>query len=276
MSEPVRYRERPWPPIRNAVESVLEQHRPHTVYGFGEVDVTEPLEEIARLRREERLAVSFHAFAIHALARAAAENPGVLTYRRGRKLVTFEDADVATTIEKRIQGVRIPAVHTFRAAQERSLAEICAELRHAIRTDMSSSEEVRLRRGVTRLPRPLRRLVGWRLGRDPFLLRRFHGNIGITTVAERGFRLPFLGFPPNIHTYTLGLGTVSDRVEVCAGGGTRTRKVLLVAGAADHLVIDGMGLARFGQRLFELLGSAEPLRGGFADELRRLGEERPG
>ena len=275
MSEPVRYRERPWPPIRNAVESVLEQHRPHTVYGFGEVDVTEPLEEIARLRREERLAVSFHAFAIHALARAAAENPGVLTYRRGRKLLTFEDADVATTIEKHIHGVRIPAVHTIRAAQARSLAQICAELRHAIRTDMSSSEEVRLRRAVTRLPRPLRRLVGWRLRRDPLLLRRFHGNIGITTVAEHGIRLPFFALPPNIHTYTLALGTVGDRVEPYAGGGTRVRKVLFLAGGADHLVIDGMGLARFGQRLFELLGSAEPLRGGFADELRRLTRERP-
>lgn len=275
MSEGADYTESEWPTIRNAVESVLEQHKPHTSYGFGEVDVTETVKEIARLRKEERIAVSFHAFAIHCLARSAAEHPEVLTYRRGGRLLTFHDADVATTIEKRIHGVRMPAVYTFRAAQKKSLAETGWELRHAINRDQTDTEEVKLRRRVTRLPRVVRKLIGWRLKRDPLLLRRFHGNIGITTVGDRGFRQPFLGFPPSLHTYTLGLGTICDRVELDREGRPCVRKVLFLAGGADHMVIDGMGLSRFGQRLFGLLGDPEPMRNGFVEEMRRLQAERP-
>lgn len=64
MDDSVHFREAPWPVLRNAVESLLLQHRPHTCYGFSESDVTTALTTIAAYQRELRIAVSFHAFAL--------------------------------------------------------------------------------------------------------------------------------------------------------------------------------------------------------------------
>lgn len=266
MSGEARYTERPWPVLRNAVESVLRLHRPFTNYAVLEADVTDALAAIAAVRRRERVAVSFHAFAIHCLARAAAEHPGVLTYRRGRRLVTFEDADVATTVEKRFAGgVRLPAVYTVRRAQEKSLAEINRELRAAVRGDQSHTEEVRLRRRAASMPALLRRLTVWRMGRDPFLLRRYHGTIGLTSVQNPGFHAPVFILPPNICTLTLALGNTTERVALDAEGRPVRRRVLCLGMAGDHLVVDGMPLSRFGHRLIQLLESAAGLDGRFAE-----------
>ena len=35
--------EKPWPVIRNALVSLLDQSRPHAIYGLGEADVTDAL-----------------------------------------------------------------------------------------------------------------------------------------------------------------------------------------------------------------------------------------
>ncbi len=264
------HRVTPWPTMRNAVVSVLRQQRPHTVYGFGEADVTEALIAIRRLQRELRVAVSFHAFVIHCLARAAAEHPAILTFRAGSRLITFGDADVATVIDKRFPGgVRVPAVYTVRAAQTKSLAAINWELREGIRSDQGEVESVRLRRFVTRLPAFLRDLIGRRMMRDPFLLKRFHGTIGLTNIQSGGFDRPFFGLPPNLYTYTLAIGSIAERVVLDKQGHPEARKVVCLAAGADHEVIDGMPLSRFAYRLTQLLESAAGLDDDFAAETRQ-------
>ena len=55
MAESVRYRTAPWPVLRNAVESLLLQHRPHTCYGLSEANVTKAVETIAEFQRELRI-----------------------------------------------------------------------------------------------------------------------------------------------------------------------------------------------------------------------------
>ena len=65
-----------------------------------------------------------------------------------KQLITFDDADISTLIDKRFPGgVRMPAVYTVRQAQNKSLAQINFELRQAMRTDQSQVEAVRLRQG---------------------------------------------------------------------------------------------------------------------------------
>lgn len=267
-SEP-RYREAPWPVLRNLVEGVLVRHRPHTFYGVMEVDVTEAMNRIAMLRRVHRIVVTLHSYALYCLSRAAVEHPGVLTYRRGNRLITFEDADIATAIDRVFpDGTRMPAIHTVRAAQTKSLGAIALEMRAALRLDQSHNEEVRLRRRAARLPAPMRRLLNRRLERDPFLLQRYQGTIGMTSVGSHGFSHPAYPLPPNIHTYTMALGTVAERVRIEANGRPSTRKILFLASGADHLVVDGMALSRFGLRLTQLLESGDGLDGALAEEVR--------
>lgn len=271
MDDPVRFREAPWPVLRNAVESLLLQHRPHTCYGFSEADVTTALTTIAAYQRELRIAVSFHAFALHCLARAAAEHPAVLTYRYRRKLITFEDVDVGTAIDQRLpDGVRLPVGYTVRAAQTKSLADLNWELRQAIRARQIDSEALRLRRRVARWPRIARRLVSWRIGRNPFLLRRFHGVIGLTNLQSPGLDTPFYALPPNIFTLTLAIGSTVKRPTTPGDEPNTGKKIVCLAAGADHLVVDGMALSRFAQRLVQLLESAAGLDRQFLLETRQL------
>jgi hypothetical protein len=65
MIEPPKFREAPWPPIRNAVVGYLRQHRPHTNYGTIEADVTDALAAMERHRREFRTGLSLHAFVLY-------------------------------------------------------------------------------------------------------------------------------------------------------------------------------------------------------------------
>jgi pyruvate/2-oxoglutarate dehydrogenase complex dihydrolipoamide acyltransferase (E2) component len=269
--ETVRVTRAPWPAMRNLVEGVLEQHRPHTYYGLCEADITEPLAAIASLQRRARVALSFHSYALYCLSRCAAEHPEMLTYRRGKELVTFQDADVGTTVEKRFPGgIRLPAVHTVRAAQEKSLAAINWELRQAIRTDQSHAREVRARRRLAVMPRLVRRAVFRRMQRDPFVLRRLYGTIALTNLQTPGFHRALYPLPPNICTLTLALGTVATRVAPGPGGAVGERKVLHLAAGVDHLVVDGMGMSRFAHRLMQLLESGAGLDDSFVEETLRL------
>lgn len=268
-----RFTTAPWPPLRNALLSLLRQHRPHTYWGFGEVDVTDALAAIRRHERALRIAVSFHAYVMHCVARAAAEQPNVLTFRHGRRLVTFEDADVGTVVDQRLpDGVRLPVGYIVRAAQAKSPAAINWELRRAIRVDGLDSAALRLRRRVARLPGWMRRFVSWRITRNPFVLRRFHGTIGVTNLHNPALRTVFHALPPNIYTVTLAVGAIYDRVTLDAQGQPRTRKILCLSAGADHAVVDGMALTAFAARLAQLLESSAGLDEAFAEETRRLME----
>lgn len=264
------FSERPWPPLRNALLAALEQVRPHACWGFGEVDVTTVLELIRSRSREMRVAISLQAYVVHTLAHAAVRHPAVLTYRHGKKLVTFADADVLTTIDRHIGGHRMAAAYCVRAAQTKSLAAINWELRRAITQPIPDDPAIPLRRRIARLPTWGRRLVNARVRTNPHLVRRLYGTIGLTSLQSPGLNQPFWGLPPLIGTYALGLGAITDRVHLGADGQLSNRKHLCLSGAADHGVIDGMSLSLFAGELQRTLSSGAALDDALVTETRRL------
>lgn len=271
MDQP-RYTEQPWPVIRNALVTLLDQSRPHAIYGLGEADVTGALAAIGRLQKETRLAVSFHAFILYCMTRAMRENPVTQTYRRKDKLVTFEDIDVLTPIDKRLpSGVRIPVGHIVRSAQSKSLAEINWELRRAVQaTDLDHDPAVQMRRRFARMPKLVRWWLARRAMRDPFLLKKIHGTTGITSIQSHGFTNPLFPLPPAIHTLSFSVGNLCDRLKLDDNGAVVKRKVVCLTGAADHDVMDGMQLTRFSYDFTRLLESAAGLDEAFVQETRRL------
>ncbi|HEV7456318.1 MAG TPA: hypothetical protein VGN96_06030 [Roseococcus sp.] len=249
---------RPWPPLRDVVLDMLSLARPLTCHGAMEADITEALALIRARRRQDRQPVSLHAFLLHALAHAAAECPEVLTFRHGRSLVTFRDADVATVVDRRQpDGTRLPMGLTIRAAQTKTVMQIHDELRAAIRGDLTTTAEVKRRRLLGRLPKLLRKLILRRIAHDPHLLRRVQGTIGLTSLQRPGLDFPFTAFPPNVFTMTVAVGGIARRP--CAEGGP-PRHVVLLGGAMDHAVLDGAALARFSVALQRRIASAEGLR----------------
>jgi len=258
------------------VETVLQLHRPYTTWGMCEADVTEVVATIRRLQRQLKCAISFHAYIIYCLAQAAKQHPGVLCFRFKKQLITFDDADISTLIDKRFPGgVRMPAVYTVRQAQNKSLAQINFELRQAMRTDQSQVEAVRLRQGLTRAPAFIRRLVAKWMARNPFVLRKFHGTLGLTSIQAQGFDRPLFAIAPNIFTFTLAVGAIAERVCQNMAGEYVSRKILCLSAGADHLIIDGAPLARFAQCLIEQIESAAGLDAQFVEQSLALINSQP-
>lgn len=268
--EAAGFREAPWPPLRNAVVGYLEQARPHACWGQGEIDVTRVLARLKECQRELRIAVSFHAVALHALSRSAIAHPGVLTYRRGRKLVTFTEADVGTTIDRRINGHRIAAAYCVRGAHRKSLAQLNWELRQAVNQPLPPDPAIRWRRRFAALPDVARRCVNAMVVRNPHWVRRLYGTIGLTNLQSHGLNRPFWGLPPTVCTLTIALGTIVDRVALDEQGSAVARKHLCAVGAADHAVIDGMALSRFAFDFIQRLEPGTALDDAFVAETRGL------
>jgi hypothetical protein len=269
------YREVPWPQLRNTVLAVLEQARPHACWGLLEVDITGVLEDLKRCQRELRIAVSLHAVVLRALAVAAAENPGVMTYRHGRRLVTFTEADVGMTLDRRIQGHRIPGLYCVRGAQRKSLAALNWELRAALHPSAPSDPAIRVRRRVARLPGFARGWFNAVVRGNPHWGRRLYGTVALTNLQSPGLTFPFWGLPPTICTLTAAVGGLTDRVMLDAGGRPVSRRVLCLTGAADHAVIDGMALSRFTTAFVETLRARTRLDEGFIEETRELAARDP-
>jgi hypothetical protein len=271
-AETPSYTEKPWPVIRNALVTLLDQARPHAIYGLGEVDVTDALSAIRRIEKQLRVAVSLHAFILYSMAQAIREHPVAQTYRHKNKLITFDDIDVMTPLDKRLpSGVRIPVGHIVRGAQNKSLAQVNWELRQATKAvDLDRDPAVRMRRRFARYPSPVRRWLARRTMRDPFLLKRIHGTTGITSIQSHGFDNPLFTLPPAIHTLSFSVGNLCKRVKLDASGAAVERKVSCLTGAADHDVMDGMLLTRFSYRFTQLLESAAGLDNSFVEETRLL------
>jgi pyruvate/2-oxoglutarate dehydrogenase complex dihydrolipoamide acyltransferase (E2) component len=266
------YRETQWPVVRNALVSYLNSSRPHVVHGLIEIDVTNALDAIRRIQKELRIAVSFHAFLLHSLVQAAVHHPTVLTYRRGNKLITFEDIDVLTPIDKRLaNGVRIPVAYIVRGAQQKRLAQINWELRSAIRAgDLAGEEAIKLRRKFARMPALVRNLVSWRTRNDPFLLKKLHGTVLLTNVQTHGLPNAAAVWGPSVHTLSMGAGTITDRLKLNERGEPVSRKVLMLSGSADHDIIDGAVATRFILHMTQLLESAAGLDDEFIAETGNL------
>jgi hypothetical protein len=196
----------------------------------------------------------------------------MLSYRRGNKLIRFDDIDVLTPIEKRLpHGVRIPVGYIVRAAQSKSLAQLNWELRSAIRAeDIAGDDAVKLRRRFARWPAFARDFVSWRARRDPLLFKRLHGTVILTNVQIHGFANPGSISGPTVHSLSMALGTITDRLKMDDNGVIVKRKVVMITGAADHDIIDGMVATRFAVEMTRLVESAAGLDDKFIEESRSL------
>ena len=264
------FQESPWPILRNALVSYLDTKRTHPVSGFVELDVTDALEALHQAQRRLRIAVSFHAFMIYCLAQALMEHPTMLQFRKGKKLIRFEDIDVMTPIEKKLAGgVRIPVAYIVRAAQKKSLADVNWELRSAIRAeDLPNDEAIRLRRRFAAMPSLVRKFLTWRARTDPFLFKKLHGTVLLTNVQTHGFQNSAAVLGPTVHTLSMGVGSMTNRLKLNERNEVVNRKMLMLSGTADHEIVDGMIATRFIARLTKLVESGAGVNGDFVAEMR--------
>ncbi len=253
------YKELPFPKSRDIIVDTGEAgRRLHHVKGLFELDVTEGRRRIRDYAERTGEKLSFTGWIVRCVGEAVGEHPGVHARRRGRrKMVVFEDVDIAVSVERTLEGGSFPVLKVIRRANERSVEEITEEIRSVqaqTAEDYLSGAEMRRARRLASLPRPLRQLLFWRkLRKDPFFLKRHAGTVSVTSVGmfvRRG------GWPIPLSAYglTVALGGIARKPGVFEDK-VVVREYLSVTVALDHDVVDGAPAARFLARLAELVES---------------------
>jgi hypothetical protein len=249
------------PAGRREMPNLLDLYwRKHSIYGLLEVDVTVARQFIANHKAQTGEALSFTGYLAFCLARAVDEDKSVQAYLKGRKkLVIFDDVDVAMPIERQIGGTRAPMVYIVRRANHKTFLQIHQEIRSV------QAQMVPHNKGFApsilffmRLPWPVPQLFGAVLRaatrRDPAgTTVRLAGTVGVTAVGMFGHRSGW-GLVPMVQTLGLVVcgiarkpALVDDRIE--------PREMLSLTVVFDHDVVDGAPATRFVQRLTELIES---------------------
>jgi pyruvate/2-oxoglutarate dehydrogenase complex dihydrolipoamide acyltransferase (E2) component len=230
----------------------------NTIHGFVEVDVTEPRACLREHKARTGESLSFTGFVAHCLSQAVAEDKEVQAFRQGRKLVIFEDVDVALMIEGEVNGRKMVVNHVVRAAQAKSVEQIHHEIRAA---QAAVKEMVRRQsrfRFLTALPWFMRNLVFRFIRGHAQLWSAIGGTVAITAVGMFGNERMGWGLPINPGPLMLTLGGISKK-PVVIDGRIEPREVLCLTVSLDHDTVDGAPAARFVARLTELLEAGHGL-----------------
>lgn len=258
----------PFRPERNATLDTLRWAKKRLqIPTLLEVDVTTARGAIREIRRSTGQGLSFTAWVVSCVARAAAEHPRVHSVRRGKRtVVVFGEVDVAVLVERAIGDDRetLPMPVVIRTADRKSPAEIHAEIRQAQEgaVDRGSSSiepgpPAWLQRLFFRSPAWLRDLLFWRpLLRSPTRIKR---TMGTVVVSAAGMATPGIlawGIPLALHPLAIGVGGIAQRSTP-----EGPRDVLALTVVFDHAVTDGAPVGRFVSRLHQMLTQGEGLAG---------------
>ncbi len=227
------------------------------MHGLFDVDISTAKRRLG----EHDPPLSFTAFVIATLARAAALHPEVHAYRdwRGR-LVQHRHVDVQTLVEvPTAGGEQFGLVHVVRDADIRSVADISDEIR-VVSTDATSTRSGRLLQTLApslgRIP-GLYRAMYAAMSRS----RRVHLASGTVQVTAVGMFADGAGYaiaPATLASLSLVVGGISRRPRA-VGDHIEVRDVLDLTLTIDHNVVDGGPATRFAADLRRLLHTAAVL-----------------
>lgn len=181
------------------------------------------------------------------MSRTVGEHRHIHTLRLGRRrTVTFEDIDITLQIERVLDGKRIPIPYVLRKSQDKSPAEIGAEIDSALTAEVGGRARTLdaekwglLVRLYPRFPKFIRSLFWRRFYKNPFLTKRISGLVGITSLSMFG-RDPAWVLPSPTIPISIALGTISRKPWVVKEK-ILPRDILALTFMIDH---DLVGLNR--------------------------------
>lgn len=254
-------------PERNGTLDTLRwAKKRHGVPLLVEVDVTPARDAIRALGTEPGQRLSFTAWVIHCVARAAAEHPRVHSVRRGRRrLVVFREVDVAVLVERPLGEETLPMPFVVRNADAKSARMIHDEVRAAQAAvvpegagAVNAGPAPWVQALFFRLPTWSRDLLYWRwLMRSPSRIQRTMGTVVVTATGMAAPGVLAWGVPVSIHPLAVGIGGIARRST-----DTGPAEVLALSIVFDHAVTDGAAVGRFVARLCELMTTGHGLPTG--------------
>jgi pyruvate/2-oxoglutarate dehydrogenase complex dihydrolipoamide acyltransferase (E2) component len=247
----------PYPKLRRALALTLRsvQHK-SMIHGLIDVDVTSARAFLREHTAKTGESLSFTAFIITCLAKAVDENKSLQACRKGSKrLVLFDDVDVATLIEREMAGQKQPIVYIIRAANTKTFREIHQEIRAAQVNAVEQAWEGLKDFGWLPLVvfKVLWPMFWWVKGRVPAVQKKYGGTVGVSAVGMFGKGAGW-GIPINDHTLDLTLGGIAEKPAV-VDGQIVIHEYLCITLSFNHELIDGAPAARFTERLKGLIES---------------------
>jgi len=268
MSDIGTYEEREFPDFRNPTIDTLDQgSKKHHIPFLFEADVTVAREFMRELKARTGEGLSFTGWVMKCIAQAVSEHKHIHAMRKGhRRLVLFDDVDISVVVERSVgQGdslsKTLPMPYVVRKANAKSVREIHNEIRVAQQAPMEQGQvqlgarrNVNITRIFSVMPRFIRYLLLWRrLANDPFFAKKTMGTVAVTSVGGTGKSSGYgWGIPIGIHPLIVALGTIARKPGIM-GNAIEIREFLSITVLFDHDVTDGAPVARFIQRLGELL-----------------------
>jgi pyruvate/2-oxoglutarate dehydrogenase complex dihydrolipoamide acyltransferase (E2) component len=248
---------RPFPSSRRLVTAAMRAGgRMVPMHGLVDVDVTDANRTLGRYQPP----LSFTAYVVASVARAAAAHPDVNAYRNWRgQLVSHHHVDVNTIVEVVTPQGPFPLAHVVRDADIRDVGDLTAELRR-VKTDPSLSGSGRwlARAGplAARVPGAIPAMYA--VMSRSVRVRQQIGTVAVTAVGMFAGGGGFAITPLSLMSLQVVVGGMTARPRV-VDGAVEVRDVLDLTVTIDHNVVDGAPAARFAATLRELLESSSVL-----------------
>lgn len=233
----------------------------HHIKALVELDVTEARRKISeRKKLSER--ISFNSWLIKCISHAVEEFPQIHGIRKGkRKVAIFNDIDVSIVVEREIDGKKVPLPYVIRRTNEKSITDICTEIRNAQKQSINDEGDYilgekkndSLMRLYYILPGFFRKMVWNHIIKSPFLTKQNMGTVIVTSVGMMG-RINGWVMPVSVHPVCFAIGSivkkpgvVDNRIEI--------REYLYVTVLVDHDIIDGAPAVRALSKFTKLVES---------------------
>lgn len=237
----------------------------HYVEALVELDITEARKKILERRRLSQ-DVSLTAWLIKCISDVCVEHRLMHGIRSGkRKVVVFDDVDISIMVERDTQGETVPLPYVLRRTNEKSISEICHEIRDAQEQPIGGEEDyvlgkrrnAALMRMFCSFPGFLRRFFLNRMIRNPILAKREMGTVMVSSLNMLG-RFKGWFVPVGIHTLIVTVGSMSRKPGI-VDGRIEIREFLDLTVLIDHDVVDGAPAARALSRLTQIVESGSGL-----------------
>lgn len=257
MSKPREVLVERFPPARRVTVAALRAGRRRVpIHGLLELDVT----RARRLLDTADQDLSFTAFIVASVARAAATNPSLHAYRdwRGR-VVSHHHVDVTTMVEVPTRRGPWPLALMLPDADRRSVADLTGDLRR-VKANPSSDRSGRwLEHGTAALGQVpgLLRLAFW-VGDHTRIGRRRTGTVAVSAVGMFGEGGGYAIAAPTIYTLNIVVGGIAVQPRLVADQIVE-RDLLNLTITVDHRLVDGGPAARFAAELRRLVETAAVL-----------------
>lgn len=230
----------------------------HTAYAILEMDITGIRDQIRLASRNSRRPVSLTGYLLSSFARAVASDKMIQAYRKGNKLIVFDDVDVSTMVERKVNGILTPVSYVLRKADSKSVFEISEEIVKAKAgesTDLIDSKEMQQKRRLIAVVKRIGFLRRWflrRMFKDPFLKKKFNGTVGFSSMGMFSYNTGGWVIPMTPQVLTAMVGGIRE-LPGMEGGQLVKREVVDITISMDHDILDGAQTARFIERFRKLL-----------------------